>query len=298
MISTSRPTASSRSALAKLSGCAFGSVSGMPESRYPSRYSASYPMMRTASSSSRRRTAARSARTSSESASGFRMSPASPPVHVTSTVRTPSAPYRAMVAAPLDASSSGWACTESTRSAAGGVGSMAPHATAGRDPARALVAGTSGSRLTDQAVAAYTSWSVTPPIPTPTGATMATKTADPTAVFTDAVLAGVKQSQELAFSGISLWIDFAGKAFTLPELDSLPFVDQLPSAEGRRRVQLRLRRGAARHAEGLRDQGRRRRHARRSRRPDRPTARSRPGSPHRAGTQSFLRPVPAVPARG
>jgi len=58
---------------------------------------------------------------------------------------------------------------------------------------------------------------------------MATKTSDPTAVFTDAVLAGVKQSQELAFSGISLWIDFAGKAFTLPELDSLPFVDQLPS---------------------------------------------------------------------
>ena len=58
---------------------------------------------------------------------------------------------------------------------------------------------------------------------------MATKTSDPTAVFTDAVLAGVKQTQELAFSGISLWIDFAGKAFTLPELDSLPFVDQLPS---------------------------------------------------------------------
>jgi len=58
---------------------------------------------------------------------------------------------------------------------------------------------------------------------------MATKTSDPTAVFTDAILAGVKQSQELEFSGISLWIDFAGKAFTLPELDSLPFVDQLPS---------------------------------------------------------------------
>jgi hypothetical protein len=58
---------------------------------------------------------------------------------------------------------------------------------------------------------------------------MATKTSDPTAVFTDAILAGVKQSQELAFSGISLWFDFAGKAFTLPELDSLPFVDQLPS---------------------------------------------------------------------
>ena len=58
---------------------------------------------------------------------------------------------------------------------------------------------------------------------------MAAKTVDPTAVFTDAVIAGVKQSQELAFSGISLWIDLAGKAFTMPELEALPFVDQLPS---------------------------------------------------------------------
>ena len=58
---------------------------------------------------------------------------------------------------------------------------------------------------------------------------MPSKTADPTAVFTDAVIAGVKQSQEVAFSGISLWMDFAGKAFTLPELDSVPFVDQLPN---------------------------------------------------------------------
>ena len=58
---------------------------------------------------------------------------------------------------------------------------------------------------------------------------MPTKAADPTSVFTDAVLAGVKQGQELAFSGISFWIAFAGKTFTMPELDSLPFVDQLPS---------------------------------------------------------------------
>jgi hypothetical protein len=58
---------------------------------------------------------------------------------------------------------------------------------------------------------------------------MASKTVDPTAVFTDAVIAGVKQGQELAFSGLSLWIDFAGKTMTMPELDSLPFVDQLPS---------------------------------------------------------------------
>ena len=58
---------------------------------------------------------------------------------------------------------------------------------------------------------------------------MATKTADPSAVFTDAVIAGVKQTQEMAFSGLSIWLDFAGKAFTLPEMDSMPFVDSLPS---------------------------------------------------------------------
>ncbi len=58
---------------------------------------------------------------------------------------------------------------------------------------------------------------------------MPSKTADPTSVFTDAVIAGVKQGQEVAFSGITLWLDFAGKAFTLPELEALPFVDQLPN---------------------------------------------------------------------
>ena len=58
---------------------------------------------------------------------------------------------------------------------------------------------------------------------------MATKTTDPTAVFTDAVIAGVKQGQEVAFSGISLWMDFAGKAFSLPELEAVPFADQLPN---------------------------------------------------------------------
>jgi hypothetical protein len=60
---------------------------------------------------------------------------------------------------------------------------------------------------------------------------MATKTADPTAVFTDAVIAGVKQGQEVAYNGITMWMEFAGKAFTMPELDSLPFADQLPSAK-------------------------------------------------------------------
>jgi hypothetical protein len=58
---------------------------------------------------------------------------------------------------------------------------------------------------------------------------MASKTADPTAVFTDAVIAGVKQGQEVAFNGITMWMEFAGKAFTMPELDSVPFVDQLPN---------------------------------------------------------------------
>jgi hypothetical protein len=58
---------------------------------------------------------------------------------------------------------------------------------------------------------------------------MATKTTDPTAVFTDAVIAGVKQSQEMAYTGITMWMDFAGKAFSLPEMESLPFVEQLPS---------------------------------------------------------------------
>jgi hypothetical protein len=58
---------------------------------------------------------------------------------------------------------------------------------------------------------------------------MATKTVDPSAVFSEAVLAGVRQGQELAFSGISMWMDVAGKTFTLPELETIPFVEQLPS---------------------------------------------------------------------
>jgi hypothetical protein len=58
---------------------------------------------------------------------------------------------------------------------------------------------------------------------------MATKTTDPTALFTDAFIAGVKQTQELAFSGIAAWVELAGKGFSMPELDSLPFVDAMPS---------------------------------------------------------------------
>ena len=50
-----------------------------------------------------------------------------------------------------------------------------------------------------------------------------------TSALTEAIMSGVKQSQELAYSGITMWVDFAGKAFSMPELEALPFVDQLPS---------------------------------------------------------------------
>src|SRR5688500_13207769 len=57
------------------------------------------------------RTACRLSRTSGLSMAGLRMSPSSPPVQQTSTVRTPSAWYLATVPAPFDDSSSGWAWT-------------------------------------------------------------------------------------------------------------------------------------------------------------------------------------------
>src|SRR5256884_8409739 len=113
MIATNRPTASSSGALAKLSGRALVSVSGMPESWYPRRCGAEYPMASTLARNSAMRTSARLSRTSGGSAAGLRMSPASPPVQHTSTQRTPSAVYLATVPAPFDASSSGCACTAS-----------------------------------------------------------------------------------------------------------------------------------------------------------------------------------------
>jgi hypothetical protein len=58
---------------------------------------------------------------------------------------------------------------------------------------------------------------------------MATKTTDPTALVTETVMAGMKQGQELAFSGLSAWADFAGKAFTLPSFEALPMMDSVPS---------------------------------------------------------------------
>ena len=57
------------------------------------------------------------------------MSPASPPVQHTSTLRTPSAAYLAVVPAPFDASSSGCACTWSRQRRSGSV--MAPTLPAG-----------------------------------------------------------------------------------------------------------------------------------------------------------------------
>src|SRR5438067_3206836 len=68
-------------------------------------------MMAAARSSSRFRTAGRFSRTSGLSMAELRMSPASPPVQHTRTVWTPSAWYLAIEPAPLDDSSSGWACT-------------------------------------------------------------------------------------------------------------------------------------------------------------------------------------------
>jgi hypothetical protein len=57
---------------------------------------------------------------------------------------------------------------------------------------------------------------------------MATKTADPTAVITDVFVTSIKQGQELAAASVGAWVDFAGKAFTMPPMpsfDSLPTVD-------------------------------------------------------------------------
>jgi hypothetical protein len=58
---------------------------------------------------------------------------------------------------------------------------------------------------------------------------MPTKTADAAGAFTEAIVSSVKQGQELAFSGISAWVDLTGKAFTLPKTDSLPFASTLPN---------------------------------------------------------------------
>jgi hypothetical protein len=58
---------------------------------------------------------------------------------------------------------------------------------------------------------------------------MPTKTADATSAITDAFVTSVKQGQELAFSGITAWVDLTGKAFSLPKVEGLPFADAIPN---------------------------------------------------------------------
>jgi hypothetical protein len=73
------------------------------------------------------RTSCRRALTSSSSIAGLRMSPASPPVQHTSTVFVPAALALAMVPAPFEASSSGWAWTVMTqRSGTSGMAATLP----------------------------------------------------------------------------------------------------------------------------------------------------------------------------
>jgi hypothetical protein len=58
---------------------------------------------------------------------------------------------------------------------------------------------------------------------------MPTKTADATSAITDAFVTSVKQGQELAFSGITAWVDLTSKAFSLPKAEGLPFADAIPN---------------------------------------------------------------------
>jgi hypothetical protein len=58
---------------------------------------------------------------------------------------------------------------------------------------------------------------------------MPTKTTDAASAFTDAIVSGVKQGQELAFSGITAWVDLTGKAFTAPKTEALPFIESMPN---------------------------------------------------------------------
>lgn len=60
-------------------------------------------------------------------------------------------------------------------------------------------------------------------------ATTATKTTEATSAFTDAIVSGVKQSQDLVLSGISAWVDLTGKAFSSPKIEGLPFMDSMPN---------------------------------------------------------------------
>ena len=58
---------------------------------------------------------------------------------------------------------------------------------------------------------------------------MPTTTATATDPIKDALIASVKQGQELAISGITAWSEFASKAFTAPTFTPMPF-DADPTA--------------------------------------------------------------------
>ena len=62
-------------------------------------------------------------------------------------------------------------------------------------------------------------------------ATTTAKTTEATSALTDAIVSGVKQSQDLMLSGISAWVDFTGKAFNAPKVEGLPFMDSMPDAK-------------------------------------------------------------------
>lgn len=58
---------------------------------------------------------------------------------------------------------------------------------------------------------------------------MPAKTTDATSAITDAFVTTIKQSQELATTGFNAWVDLAGKTFTMPSLDALPFAEVVPN---------------------------------------------------------------------
>ena len=58
---------------------------------------------------------------------------------------------------------------------------------------------------------------------------MPTKTADATSAITDVFVTTIKQSQDLATTGLNAWVELAGKTFAMPSMDALPFAEVLPN---------------------------------------------------------------------
>ncbi|CAB5047006.1 unannotated protein [freshwater metagenome] len=110
---------SGRSAKQPFGSGGLGSPSGQPESSKPSQR-CEIPKISAALCISVLRTCAISR--SPKSKPGFKMSPRSPPVQLTTITCTPSLTYFAVEAAPLLDSSSGWACTANSRSGSSGRG--------------------------------------------------------------------------------------------------------------------------------------------------------------------------------